>query len=81
MPVIRNSVTCLAILTLLLLPETAFAQAVLTGAVHDPSGAVLPGVAVDAASPALIEKTRSAVTDGTGQYRIIDLHCSPAPIP
>ena len=45
----------------------------LTGTVRDASGAVLPGVTVEAASPALIEKTRTAVTDGTGQYRIIDL--------
>src|SRR5439155_10322293 len=41
--------------------------------VRDTSGAVLPGVTVEASSPALIEKTRSAVTDGTGQYRIISL--------
>ena len=41
--------------------------------VRDPSGAVLPGVTVEAASPALIEKVRSVVTDGTGQYRIVDL--------
>ena len=40
---------------------------------QDGSGAVLPGVTVEASSPALIEKTKSAVTDGTGQYRIIDL--------
>ena len=39
----------------------------------DASGAVLPGVTVEAASPVLIEKVRSAVTDGTGQYRILDL--------
>ena len=52
---------------------TAFAQAVVTGVVKDASGAVLPGVTVEAASPALIEKVRSAVTDGSGQYRIIDL--------
>src|SRR5262249_10768294 len=37
------------------------------------SGAVLPGVVVEAASPALIEKVRTAVTDGTGQYRVEDL--------
>ena len=43
------------------------------GTVKDTSGAVLPGVTVEAASPALIEKVRSAVTDGTGQYRIVDL--------
>jgi hypothetical protein len=51
----------------------AYAQASITGAVHDTSGAVLPGVTVEAASPALIEKVRSAVTDGTGQYRIENL--------
>jgi len=45
----------------------------ITGVVRDPSGAVLPGVVVEAASPALIEKVRSVVTDGTGQYRIVDL--------
>jgi hypothetical protein len=69
----RISAKCLAILAVLLLPATVFAQAVLTGTVHDASGAVLPGVTVEAASPALIEKTRSATTDGSGQYRIIDL--------
>ena len=50
-----------------------FAQAVVTGVVKDASGAVLPGVTVEAASPDLIEKVRSAVTDGTGQYRVVDL--------
>src|SRR2546430_2455001 len=69
----RISAKCLAILTVLLLPGTVFAQAVLTGSVHAASGAVLPGVTVEAASPALIEKTRSATTDSSGQYRIIDL--------
>jgi hypothetical protein len=64
---------CLALLVVLLLPATVFAQATLTGIVHDASGAVLPGVTVEASSPALIEKTKAAVTDGTGQYRIIDL--------
>ena len=44
----------------------------LPGVVRDASGAVLPGVTVEAASPALIEKVRSVVTDGTGQYRIDD---------
>jgi hypothetical protein len=55
------------------LPAAAFAQAALTGVVRDPSGGVLPGVTVEAASPALIEKARSVTTDGTGQYRIVDL--------
>ena len=45
----------------------------ITGVVRDASGAVLPGVTVEAASPALLEKVRTSVTDGTGQYRIIDL--------
>ena len=56
-----------------LVPSTAFAQAVIAGTVKDSSGAVLPGVTVEAASPALIEKVRTAVTDGTGQYRVEDL--------
>ena len=58
---------------LLLTPTIAYAQASITGVVRDASGAVLPGVTVEAASPALIEKVRTATTDGTGQYRIIDL--------
>jgi hypothetical protein len=61
------------LLSLLLLPVTARAQATLAGTVRDTSGAVLPGVTVEAASPALIEKVRTAVTDGTGQYRITEL--------
>ena len=56
-----------------LIPSAAYAQASITGTVRDASGAVLPGVTVEAASPALIEKVRSVVSDGTGQYRIIDL--------
>ena len=58
---------------LLLLPSTVYAQASIAGVVRDPSGAVLPGVTVEAASPALIEKVRSVVTDDTGQYWIVDL--------
>ncbi len=57
----------------LLLPVVASAQAAISGMVRDASGAVLPGVTVEAASPALIEKVRSAVTDGTGQYAIENL--------
>src|SRR5438105_2847232 len=56
-----------------LLPSSARAQSTITGVVKDTSGAVLPGVTVEAASPVLIEKVRSAVTDGSGQYRILDL--------
>jgi hypothetical protein len=56
-----------------LLPSVAAAQGTLTGTVKDGSGAVLPGVTVEAASPALTEKVRTVVTDGAGQYRIIEL--------
>ena len=58
---------------LLVLPATTYAQASISGIVRDTSGAVLPGVTVEAASPVLIEKARTAVTDGTGRYRIVDL--------
>src|SRR5215467_8032624 len=68
---LRRVVVALA--ALLLLPAAAFAQATVAGVVKDPSGAVLPGVTVEASSPVLIEKTRTAVTDGTGQYRVTEL--------
>src|SRR6266436_4591302 len=62
---------------LLLLRGAAWAQTVvnggIAGAVKDTTGAVLPGVTVEAASPALIEKVRTVVTDGEGQYKIVDL--------
>src|SRR5262245_41509165 len=54
-------------------PAPVFAQGSVTGVVRDSSGAVLPGVTVEAESPALIEKVRTAITDGSGQYRIVDL--------
>src|SRR3954471_12888835 len=54
-------------------PASAWAQTALAGVVKDNSGAVLPGVSVEAASPALIEKVRTAVTDGNGRYRIENL--------
>jgi hypothetical protein len=57
----------------LLLPAAAFAQAAITGVVKDASGAVLPGVTVEASSPVLIEKVRAVVSDDTGQYRIENL--------
>ena len=58
---------------LTLLPASVYAQASITGVVKDTSGAVLPGVTVEASSPDLIEKVRTAVSDGNGQYRIVDL--------
>src|SRR5688500_7205882 len=65
--------TCLALGLFVVAPSGAFAQASITGIVRDTSGAVLPGVTVEAASPAIIEKVRTATTDGNGQYRIVDL--------
>jgi len=56
-----------------LVPTLAHAQASVAGIVRDASGAVLPGVTVEATSPTLIEKSRTAATDGSGQYRITDL--------
>jgi len=55
------------------IPATAFAQASIAGVVKDTSGAVLPGVTAEAASAALIEKVRSVVSDGAGQYQIVNL--------
>ncbi len=54
-------------------PAVAFAQSSFTGTVKDASGAVMPGVTVEAASPVLIEGTKSDVTGANGQYRIVDL--------
>lgn len=58
----------------LFVATTAAAQSSgIAGSVRDSSGGVLPGVTVEAASPALIERTRSAVTDSQGRYNIVDL--------
>ena len=66
--------TLATVAAVLLVPAALYAQqATITGVVKDASGAVLPGVSVEAASPALTEKVRSVVTDGTGQYRIVSL--------
>jgi hypothetical protein len=68
-------VATLLVSAFLLFPVHAFAQATasIAGTVVDASGAVLPGVVVEASSPALIEKVRSVITDGTGQFRIEQL--------
>jgi hypothetical protein len=63
----------LAAFLVLLLPSVTFAQSSIAGVVRDDTGGVLPGVTVEAASPALIEKTRSVVSDDQGQYKIVDL--------
>src|SRR3989454_1990107 len=71
MRAVRRTLVLLACAALM--PTIALAQAVIAGSVKDSSGAVLPGVNVEAASPELIERIRTAVTDGAGQYRIEDL--------
>ncbi len=58
---------------LLLLPAIVSAQSAISGTVRDTSGAVMPGVTVEATSPALIERSRTATTDGQGRYTIVDL--------
>jgi hypothetical protein len=63
----------LIVVSLVVLPSTAFAQASIVGTARDASGAVLPGVTVEASSPALIEKTRAVVTNDVGQYAIQEL--------
>ena len=65
--------TVAAMTAVVLFPSIVLAQASIAGNVRDTSQAVLPGVTVEASSPALIEKVRSVVADGTGQYRIVDL--------
>src|SRR5262245_39837021 len=61
------------VICLVVFPSAAFAQASIVGTARDASGAVLPGVTVEASSPALIEKTRSVITNGVGQYSIQEL--------
>jgi hypothetical protein len=63
----------LVVASFVLVPSMAHAQASIAGVIKDSSGAVLPGVTVEASSPALIEKVRTVVSDGTGQYKIVDL--------
>ena len=65
--------TLFLLVSLLLLPAVSHAQGTLAGTIRDTSGAVLPGVTVEASSPALIEKVRTAVSDSSGQYRITEL--------
>jgi hypothetical protein len=70
----RLSTQIILVLTwLALAPTMAFAQASIVGTVRDASGAVLPGATVEASSPALIERVRSVVSNGVGQYSIQDL--------
>ena len=63
------------VVLLVLVPTTVWAQADsnISGVVKDGSGAVMPGVTVEASSPVLLEKVRTVVTDGDGQYKIVTL--------
>jgi hypothetical protein len=77
---IRRTVMCHALVRPLaialiacLLPVAAAAQSTIAGVVRDSSGGVLPGVTVEASSPALIERTRTVVTDAEGRYAIVNL--------
>src|SRR5262249_2347735 len=70
---IRRVRSVLFVFILLSLAPAAYAQSAIAGVVKDTSGAVLPGVTVEASSPALIEGTRTAVTDAAGTYKIVDL--------
>src|SRR5438094_6858463 len=72
----RRLVASFVVMTSLVLPgrvSAQTAQSALTGVVKDATGGVLPGVTVEAASPALIEKVRAVTTDSAGLYRIVDL--------
>src|SRR5262245_15593539 len=72
--VMRTALSRLLLMAaLILLPASAFAQASIAGTTKDASGAVLPGVTVEAASPVLIEKVRTTVSDDRGLYRIVNL--------
>src|SRR5215813_558684 len=65
--------TSLAVFVVLLFPAAARAQSAIAGSVKDTSGAVLPGVTVEASSDVLIEKARTVTTGGAGQYKIVDV--------
>src|SRR5260370_37947634 len=62
---------CLVVL--LLTPSFAQAQSAIEGVVKDSSGAVMPNVTIEASSPALIERSKIATTNGQGRYTVLDL--------
>jgi hypothetical protein len=69
----RASIGAVVLAFLVLVPGVALAQSGIAGVVRDTSAAVLPGVTVEATSPALIEKVRTVVTDSEGRFNIVDL--------
>ena len=68
------------LLSVFLHSSQALAQGSISGSVKDTTGAVLPGVTVEAASPVLIEKVRTTISDGSGRYQIIDLRPGTYPV-
>src|SRR5438270_8170659 len=68
-----KSKLALAVFVLALVPAVARAQSAIGGTVKDTTGAVMPGVTVEAASPVLIERSKTVVTDAEGNYKIVDL--------
>ena len=77
---IRRMAPLVLLWSFVLLPGRVEAQVVtgtIAGVVRDASGAVMPGVTVEATSPVLIERVRTVVTDGQGLYRIVDLRPGP----
>src|SRR5262245_4993864 len=70
---IAAHVSGLVLVALACCPTVAHAQSAIAGVVRDGSGAVLPGATVEVASEALIERTRSVVTDSQGTFKIVDL--------
>jgi len=69
----RIAAAALVVGVFIAIPSPVWAQSAIAGVVKDATGGVLPGVTVEASSDVLIEKVRTAITDGQGQYRIIDL--------
>src|SRR5262245_14251248 len=69
----RAIVACISGVLLFAASRNVLADTGIAGVVKDQSGAVLPGVTVEAASPSLIEKVRTVLTDSQGLYKIVDL--------
>ena len=67
------AVSLLALVCVVSAPAVSLAQSAIAGVVKDATGAIMPGVTVEAASPALLERVRTAVTDDRGVYQIVDL--------
>jgi hypothetical protein len=68
-----NTWVVVSFIAVALTPATVWAQATIAGLVRDSSGAVLPGVTVEAASDVLIEKCERRSPTSTGRYQIVDL--------